>query len=179
VDFDGARIRRPSKGFGWVDHRIVKGGYLEAMGPGEASVYLLLCVVADRYGISFYRGGKLARLLNRPAATIEPALANLCQMGLIAISGRYVQVLDVDEIERARRPHPTAPGPAARHTPSAPAESASEPAAVILARLPAPVRDDLLDRARQRLSRFLGSQAPRAVALEALAVALWREGQSA
>lgn len=175
MEFDGARVRRPSKGFGWVDHRIVKGGYLDAMGPGEAPVYLLLCAVADRYGISFYRAQTLGRLLKRPATTIESALADLAKAGLIAISGQYVQVLDVDKIEQARIASPTPPGPIVKSAPAVRMEPVGEPARDILDRLPSPVRDDLLHRARQRLSRFLGSRSPQAFALEAVAVALWRE----
>lgn len=171
---DPSKVRRPSKSFGWVDHRIVKSGYLERLGPGDAAVYLLLCVVADRHGISFYRPETLGRLLKRPAASISAALSSLSSHELIALSDRYVQVRDLDDVCRAPVRAPVSPGPNTAAPGLAP-EPPAEPAADVLARLPGPVREAYLSRARQRLAKFLGARAPTATVLAATAAALWRE----
>ena len=167
---DSSKVRRPSKSFGWVDRRIITAGYLDRLDPGDAAVYLVLCVVADRHGISFYRPETIGRLLKRPGSAVRTALTRLATHGLIAASGRYVQVQDLDDVGRAPVPPPPSPSP----NRPAPPEPPDEPAADILARLPAPVREVYLTRARHRLARFLGSREPATAALFATAVALWR-----
>ncbi len=176
---DPLLVRRPSKSFGWVDHRIITGGYLDRLGPGEAAVYLVLCVVADRHGISFYRPETIGRLLKCPGAMVRSTLGALAAQGLIAASGRYVQVRDLDDVGRPpARPAPTTtPTPGATDSPPAP-EPPAESAAEVLARLPAPVREAYLARARHRLSRFLGPREPAATVVAATAAALWRQESS-
>ena len=167
---DSSKVRRPSKSFGWVDHRIITGGYLARLDPGDAAVYLVLCVVADRHGISFYRPETIGRLLKRPGSTVPTALTRLAAHGLIAALGRYVQVRDLDDVSRAPMTPPPSPGPTRPALPEPPEEAAAD----VLARLPGPVREAYLTRARQRLARFLGSREPAPAALFATAAALWR-----
>ena len=176
MKLDSLRVRRPSKGFGWVDHRIISANHLVQMEPVEGPVYLLLCVVADRHGISYYNPSTLARLIKVSPTRAQQALTSLAARNLIAIEGRFIQVVDLDDLCSARDSLPEGPVVESRPTPSNPEEPKDrEPPAVIFAQLPAPVQEDLLTRARHRMARFLGTKAPSQGVLEALAVALLRQ----
>src|SRR5690606_9981538 len=115
MSFDPLRVRRPSRGFGWIDHRVLSGGHLARLDCTQIATYFTLCLVADRHGISFYRPETLAKIIQRPRDAVAGALTALAARGLIAHEGRYVQVRDVDEIEAAAaacsRPAPQ-PAPA-------------------------------------------------------------------
>src|ERR1019366_9863416 len=49
------RLRRIAESFAWIDHRLLRNGYLAVMTHQEQSLYLFLTLVADRHGVSFYR----------------------------------------------------------------------------------------------------------------------------
>ncbi len=95
MSVDLSRVRKLPRGFGWVDARIVHEGHLAGLGPVEVVVYLALCVVADRAGVSWYRPETLARHVHHPADRVRDAITALVRRGLIASEGRYVQVLDL------------------------------------------------------------------------------------
>lgn len=61
MDLDLSRVRRPSRRFGWIDRRIVTDGHLADLGPTDVSVYLVLCLVADRHGVSWLPTGRCRR----------------------------------------------------------------------------------------------------------------------
>ena len=96
MSVDLSRVRKLPRGFGWVDARVVHEGHLAGLGPVEVVVYLALCVVADRAGVSWYRPETLARHVHHPADRVRDAIKALVRRGLIASEGRYVQVLDLD-----------------------------------------------------------------------------------
>jgi hypothetical protein len=175
VHVDPMRVRRPSRGFGWIDHRVLSGGHLATLDCSQIATYFTLCLVADRHGISFYRAESLARIIKRPASVVSRALVELRDRGLIACDGRYVQVRDLDEIARAEAPTaiPTARAVSPASLPEPPAEAPD----VVLARLAPEEREQLLKRVRQRFERFLGRREPSRGVLLAAAVALLREGQ--
>jgi hypothetical protein len=172
---DPTWVRRPSHGFGWIDHRVLSGGHLATLDCTQIATYFTLCLVADRHGISFYRVESLARILKRPASVVGQVLTELAHHGLIACDGRYVQVRDLDEIATGDAP---AAVPAALMVkpppiPEPPIEAPEE----ILARLAPAEREQLLQRARERFERFLGRREPSGGALLAAAVALLHEGE--
>lgn len=175
MDLDSSRVRRPSHGFGWVDHRIVSGGYLVPMEQAEVVVYLLLCVVADRRGISYYNPATLARLTKCSVERVRDALASLAARELIAVCDRFVQVVDLDA--RCPPPAKTPPRPVAgtRPTGAQPPAAAPEPAAVVLARLPESVREDLVSRARGKMAALLCGREPSPAVVEAVAAGILRE----
>ena len=59
-------------GFGWIDRRFLHEGYVSRCDPPALALYLLLTVVADAQGLSFYADATLARLLSLPAGAIGP-----------------------------------------------------------------------------------------------------------
>ena len=178
MELDPSRIRRPSGrfGWGWVDRRIMCDGYLTPMSQAEVVVYFFLCLVADRHGVSWYGPRALSRLVKHSPDEIREALMALARRNLIALAGRFVQVLDVEGAvpEPAEPTTRSAPEVAPSLPPSVPPPdpaSASEE----LARLPHQQREDLLRHARERMARFLGFREPNASALAAVAVGLLRE----
>jgi hypothetical protein len=176
MSVDPTRIRRPSRGFGWIDHRVLSGGYLAMLDCTQVATYCTLCLVADRHGISFYRPESLARIVKRPTIAVVGALAELARHQLIACEGRYVQVRDLDEISKSAAPADasTTTPPCARIPPAASAEPA-EAADVTLARLSLSERERLFKRARERFERFMGKREPSTGALAAVAVGILRE----
>jgi len=86
------RMRRfASSGFGWVDARLLKDGWLKVMRPEEVAVYLFLCLVANQQGISWYRRDRIREALNLGEEETRRALARLCELDLVAYLpfGRY------------------------------------------------------------------------------------------
>lgn len=173
MNLDLSRVRRPSRRFGWIDRRIVTDGHLADLGPVDVSVYLMLCVVADRHGVSWHAARTLSTWVKHPPHRVREALDSLARRNLVVLEGRYVQVLDLDLLVIG------AEAPvrwSVTETPSAPAreESPRETARDRLEKLPSEVRERLEERARARLSRF--TREPSKSVVEAVAAGLLDEG---
>lgn len=174
MNLDLSRVRRPSRRFGWIDRRIITDGHLAGLGPADVSVYLVLCLVADRHGVSWHSDRTLSTWVKHSPDRVRDALDSLASRNLVAIEDRYVQVLDLDLL---------VPGtdtsvrlPVAESSPSTASENAPrEMARVRLARLPTEIRKTLEDRARARLIRFARGREPIKSAVEALAATLLDE----
>ena len=51
------------RSFAWIDHRLLRNGYLPVMTHQDQALYLFLALAADRHGVSFYRKEKICDLL--------------------------------------------------------------------------------------------------------------------
>lgn len=178
MSVDSTRVRRPSRSFGWIDHRVLSGGYLAMLDCTQIATYFTLCLVADRHGISFYRPESLARIIKRPTIAVVGALAELARHQLIARGGRYVQVRDLDEIAKmaASTADPATPPPALGPPPAP--EPPTEAPETTLGRLAPADRERLLQKARERFERFMGMRRPSTGALAAAAVGILREEEA-
>ena len=78
------RVRRIEKSFAWIDHRLLRNGYLQAMTHQDQALYLFLALAADRYGVSFYRKEKICDALGLDWGAFEVARDRLIDLGLIA-----------------------------------------------------------------------------------------------
>jgi len=97
------RVRKIERSFAWIDHRLLRNGYLAAMTHQDQSLYLFLALVADRNGVSFYRKEKICDQLGLDFAQFEVARDRLIDLKLIAFEpysaltpNGYYQVLPVD-----------------------------------------------------------------------------------
>lgn len=97
------RVRKIEKSFAWIDHRLIRNGYLAAMTHPDQSLYLFLVLVADRNGVSFYRKEKICDLLGLDLAQFQIARDRLIDLKLIAFEpysafspNGFYQVLPVD-----------------------------------------------------------------------------------
>jgi hypothetical protein len=97
------RVRKIDRSFAWIDHRLLRNGFLPAMTHQDLAVYLFLVLAADRNGVSFYRKEKICDALGLDWSDFEVARDRLLTLGLIAFEAYsastpngYYQVLPVD-----------------------------------------------------------------------------------
>lgn len=97
------RVRKVEKSFAWLDHRLLRNGYLQVMTHQEQVLYLFLVLAADRYGVSFYRKEKICDAVGLEWSEFEVARDRLIDIGLIffepynaSTPNGYYQVLPVD-----------------------------------------------------------------------------------
>jgi hypothetical protein len=98
------RVRRIEKSFAWIDHRLLRNGFLQVMTHQDQALYLFLALAADRHGVSFYRKEKICHVLGLDFAPFEIARDRLIGLKLIAFQpysalspNGFYQVLPVDE----------------------------------------------------------------------------------
>ena len=124
------RLRRIQHSFAWIDHRLLRSGFVQTMTHQDQSLYLFLALAADRNGVSFYRKEKASNILGLDFGEFEVARDRLIDMGLIAfqsysalsVNGFY-QLLPVD----GRPPDFASMAPAASVTPPPSAPSVQSP----------------------------------------------------
>jgi hypothetical protein len=98
-----SRVRKIEGSFAWIDHRLLRAGYLAVMSHHEQALYLFLALAADRNGVSFYRREKICDCLALDDAQFQVARDRLVDLGLIAFEpytvlspNGFYQVLPVD-----------------------------------------------------------------------------------
>jgi hypothetical protein len=79
-----AQVRKIERSFAWLDHRLLRDGYLPVMTNQDQAVYLFLALAADRHGVSFYRKEKICDQLGLDWGEFEVAKRRLVQLNLIA-----------------------------------------------------------------------------------------------
>lgn len=100
------RLRQVPPSFNWVDHRLVREGYLERCDCTALALYLFLITVSDVQGLSYYSDASLCRRLKIDPLQLSNARAQLEKAGLVAYHKPLYQVLSLE-------PAPLAPAPAA------------------------------------------------------------------
>jgi len=71
-------------GFGWLDARLWRDGWLEVLSAEDLAVYAFLCLVADRQGVSWYRQDRIRAALGLAEQAVWHALSRLEALGLVA-----------------------------------------------------------------------------------------------
>ena len=96
-------IRNIKGSFAWIDHRLVRNGFVETMTHPDMVLYLFLVLVADKNGVSFYRKEKICEAVSLDFSQFEIAKDRLVSMNLIAFEGYsalspngYYQVLPIE-----------------------------------------------------------------------------------
>jgi hypothetical protein len=107
---DARRMRKnPSRGFGWIDHRLLRHGYLERCSPQALALYLLLVCASDAQGLSYYSDRRAAQVLSLELAALSHARGELIRLGLIVYQKPLYQLLSLEDeltIRERRRPEP-------------------------------------------------------------------------
>jgi len=89
------RLRRPpTTGWSWIDRRFLRE-HMAYLSREAALLYFILCVVADKHGMSFYGDGTLAVMLHVPLPVLVRARGELLARDLIAHEVRFTQVLSL------------------------------------------------------------------------------------
>ena len=66
--------KAPPRGFGWIDHRLLRDGYIGRCSAQALALYVLLVCASDAQGLSYYSDARIAQLLTlEPATPAEPA----------------------------------------------------------------------------------------------------------
>ncbi len=94
------RVRGIPAGFGWVDHRLLKDGYLRECSTDALALYLILIAVADQDGLSYYGDRLLCTMLGWHQRRLELARENLRDADLAAYREPMYQVLSLPEAGR-------------------------------------------------------------------------------
>jgi len=90
-----ARLRRIDGSFGFIPHRFLRDGFLQSLTDDELRLYLVLVLVADRQGHSFYSHQRMRALLAMSADAYLHARDALRRKDLIAADGVRVQLLSL------------------------------------------------------------------------------------
>ena len=97
------KIRNIKGSFAWIDHRIMRSGFMETMTHQDIALYLFLILVADKNGVSFYRKEKICQAVSLDFSRFEIAKDRLINMKLIAFESYsllspngYYQVLPIE-----------------------------------------------------------------------------------
>lgn len=98
------RIRHIDGGFSFIPHRFTRDGFLSSLSQKELLLYLFLCLVSDRNGLSFYSYDVICSLLQLSSDEYIAARDCLIREDLIAFNGTIFQVLALPE-----RPVQTSP----------------------------------------------------------------------
>jgi hypothetical protein len=77
-------IRRIQHSFAWIDHLLIRDGYLQVMTHEDLVLYVFLILAADCNGVSFYRKEKICDALSLSFNQFEIARDRLLDMKLIA-----------------------------------------------------------------------------------------------
>lgn len=95
------RLRRiPSSGFGWIDRRFVRDGFLLRLTNEATLLYFFLVTVANRDGLSYFGEATMSALLRFDLGIFKAARAELEAAGLILFRHPLYQVLALPERPR-------------------------------------------------------------------------------
>jgi hypothetical protein len=79
------RIRRIGPfGFGWLDARLHRHGWLEILTPEDIAMYAFLCLAADKQGVSWYRLDMMQKALGLSENQLRKALKRLYTLDLVS-----------------------------------------------------------------------------------------------
>jgi len=97
------KIRKIKGSFAWIDHRLMRNGFMETMTHQDIALYLFLILVADKNGVSFYRKEKICEAVSLDFSQFEIAKDRLINMKLVAFEAYsvlspngYYQVLPIE-----------------------------------------------------------------------------------
>ena len=88
-----AQLRQVPKQFSWVDQRLVREHYIDALSHQACALYLFLLTVADAQGLSYYAEPTLCRRLSMSPTTLHHARQELIARQLVAYRRPLYQVL--------------------------------------------------------------------------------------
>ena len=92
------RVRKTgNQGFSFIPNRFLRDGFFAALKPDELVLYLLLILVGNRQGMSYYYYDSLCQILGWHVERYLSARNALIKKGLIAFDGTQIQVLELPE----------------------------------------------------------------------------------
>jgi hypothetical protein len=93
-----SRVRRiDGQGFSFIPNRFLRHGFFVSLTRDELALYLLLVLVGDRNGVSFYHYDSLCSILELPPDRYLEVRNALIAKDLVAYDGTRFQVLSLPE----------------------------------------------------------------------------------
>ena len=89
--------------FSWLDHRLVRDGYISNCESEALALYLFLVTVGDQKGVSYYSERRICELLSWSFQQLSQSRQSLEKIGLIAYKKPYYQVLALEPIPLKRK----------------------------------------------------------------------------
>ena len=93
------RVRKIPKQFSWVDHRLVREGYIEQISHPSGILYLFLLTVSDAQGLSYYSGPTICKRLKMDQTTLNQSRDELIRLALVAYKRPLYQILALDPVD--------------------------------------------------------------------------------
>lgn len=91
------RLRTTEGNFSYIPFRFLSDGFFASLSQHEKLIYLLLVLVSDRRGLSYYSQDKMSTLLEMNIDNFIEARNGLIDKSLIAFDGLLFQVLSLPE----------------------------------------------------------------------------------
>ena len=98
-------IRNIKGSFAWIDHRLVRNGFLQVMTHQDVVLYIFLILASDKNGVSFYRKEKICEAISLDYKQFKIAKDRLINMKLIAFESHsalspngYYRVLPIESM---------------------------------------------------------------------------------
>jgi hypothetical protein len=91
------RVRKIQGSFAFLEHRFLRDGFWIDLTHHERLLYVLLVLVADRHGLSYYSYDKLCSLAGFTVEDYVAARNALMDQDLLAFDGTLFQVLNLPE----------------------------------------------------------------------------------
>jgi hypothetical protein len=91
------RRKNPPRGFGWIDHRLLRDGYLGRCSTESLALYVLLVCASDAQGLSYYSESRMAEILGLEPAILRSCRQELIGLGLLAYQKPLYQLLSLEE----------------------------------------------------------------------------------
>jgi hypothetical protein len=89
------RLRHLERPFGWAPFRLLSSGQLARLSVSATALYLVLCLVADRQGLSYWGEARLQALVGLDAVALRRARDELQRHDLLAFDGKLYQLLSL------------------------------------------------------------------------------------
>ena len=106
------RLRKIPANFSWIDHRLVRQGYLKHLKPESIAFYLFLMSVGDCQGLSYYSEIGISKILT--LESVSSCRRELLEADLIDYANGVYQVLELTNAATFKKPQRVIP---ARKTP--------------------------------------------------------------
>ncbi len=90
-----SRIRCVHGGFAFIPHRFLTDGFIKRLEPTELLLYLLLVMVSDAFGLSYYGDAAICRLLRITPTDLRQCRQILVDEDLIVYEVPLYQVLEL------------------------------------------------------------------------------------
>lgn len=91
------RARRLPASYSWVDHRLMREGFLEDLEVEEIALYFFLILVGDNQGLSYYGDKTVCKSLSIEFEQLYQSRMGLLEHDLIDYAPPLYQVLELPE----------------------------------------------------------------------------------